>query len=145
MTTEDETTKESTPDQTHKPQTKAEKAAAWRAKRASEWTDVSRSEWQASKKLKSGHSDDEKEERKPKRKVACLIGYCGTGYHGMQLNHPNETIEGVLFDAFVKCGAVSKDNADDPKKVCRIKCVSNDRSLFNGQRGRIKVSMQQST
>jgi tRNA pseudouridine38-40 synthase len=27
------------------------------------------------------------------------------------------TIEGVLFDAMVKAGAVSKDNADDPVKV----------------------------
>lgn len=22
-------------------------------------------------------------EKKPKRKVACLVGYCGSGYHGM--------------------------------------------------------------
>lgn len=27
------------------------------------------------------------------------------------------TIEGVLFDALVRAGAVSKDNADDPVKV----------------------------
>jgi tRNA pseudouridine38-40 synthase len=27
------------------------------------------------------------------------------------------TIEGVLFDALVRAGAVSKDNADDPTKV----------------------------
>lgn len=27
------------------------------------------------------------------------------------------TIEGVLFDALVKTGAVSQDNADDPVKV----------------------------
>lgn len=27
------------------------------------------------------------------------------------------TIEGVLFDALVKAGAVSQDNADDPVKV----------------------------
>jgi tRNA pseudouridine38-40 synthase len=27
------------------------------------------------------------------------------------------TIEGVLFDALVRTGAVSKDNADDPVKV----------------------------
>jgi tRNA pseudouridine38-40 synthase len=26
----------------------------------------------------------EKEERKPKKKVACFIGYSGEGYHGMQ-------------------------------------------------------------
>jgi tRNA pseudouridine38-40 synthase len=27
----------------------------------------------------------EKEERRPKKKVACFIGYSGEGYHGMQL------------------------------------------------------------
>lgn len=27
------------------------------------------------------------------------------------------TIEGVLFDALIKVGAVSQDNADDPVKV----------------------------
>jgi tRNA pseudouridine38-40 synthase len=26
----------------------------------------------------------EKEERRPKKKVACFIGYSGEGYHGMQ-------------------------------------------------------------
>jgi hypothetical protein len=28
--------------------------------------------------------DDEKEERRPKKKVACFIGYSGEGYYGMQ-------------------------------------------------------------
>jgi len=28
---------------------------------------------------------EEREERRPKKKVAVLIGYCGTGYRGMQL------------------------------------------------------------
>ena len=28
------------------------------------------------------------------------------------------TIEGVLFEAMVKAGAVSQDNANDPAKVC---------------------------
>jgi tRNA pseudouridine38-40 synthase len=33
-------------------------------------------------------------------------------------SQPNiRTIEGVLFDAMVKAGAVSQDNADDPVKV----------------------------
>ena len=29
--------------------------------------------------------EGEKEERRPKKKVACFIGYSGEGYHGMQL------------------------------------------------------------
>lgn len=59
----------------------------------------------------------EKEERKPKRKVAVLIGYCGTGYRGMQLNPPHKTIESDIFEAFVKAGAISRANSNDPKKV----------------------------
>ena len=41
------------------------------------------------------------EERRPKRKVAVLVGYAGTGYHGLQINHNLKTIEGDLFGAFV--------------------------------------------
>lgn len=36
-------------------------------------------------------------------------------------SQPNvRTIEGVLFDALVKAGAVSDDNADDPVKVSYV-------------------------
>jgi len=28
----------------------------------------------------------EREERRPKKKVACFVGYMGDGYHGMQLS-----------------------------------------------------------
>ncbi|EPY51275.1 tRNA pseudouridine synthase Lsp1 [Schizosaccharomyces cryophilus OY26] len=68
-------------------------------------------------------------EKKPKRKVACLVGYCGTGYHGMQLNPPSKTIEGDLFDAFVKAEAVSSYNADDPKKVALARAARTDKGV----------------
>ncbi|KDQ61391.1 hypothetical protein JAAARDRAFT_123132 [Jaapia argillacea MUCL 33604] len=55
--------------------------------------------------------------RLPKRQCALLIGFCGTGCNGMQIQPDVRTIEGVLFDAMVKAGAVSQDNADDPVKV----------------------------
>lgn len=89
-------------------------------KRGNNWDDVSRRTWQETKRSKVNNDASDsvvKEDRKPKRKVACLIGYCGTGYHGMQLNPPNKTIEGAFLDAFIEAGAISKDNADDPKKV----------------------------
>ena len=70
----------------------------------------------------------------PKRKVAILMGYCGTNYQGMQLynttpftplinyqcvSNPNaKTIELELWNALVADGLVSKENAVDPKKVC---------------------------
>lgn len=69
------------------------------------------------------------EPRRPKRKVACLIGYCGTGYHGMQVNPPEKTIEGDLFKAFVDAGAISKDNANDPKKSSFMRAARTDKGV----------------
>ncbi|KAF2834371.1 pseudouridine synthase [Patellaria atrata CBS 101060] len=69
------------------------------------------------------------EERRPKRKVAVLIGYSGTGYKGMQINTTEKTIEGDLFTAFVKAGAISKANADDPKKSTLVRCARTDKGV----------------
>ncbi|KAG8914444.1 tRNA pseudouridine synthase 1 [Tulasnella sp. 408] len=56
--------------------------------------------------------------RLTKRKVAMLLSFCGTGCSGMQFQHTGErTIEGLLFEAFVKAGAISQDNSDHPAKV----------------------------
>lgn len=69
------------------------------------------------------------EERRPKRKVAVLIGYAGTGYKGMQINILEKTIEGDLFAAFVAAGAISKANADDPKKSSLVRCARTDKGV----------------
>ncbi|KAI0430331.1 pseudouridine synthase [Xylaria sp. FL1042] len=69
------------------------------------------------------------EERRPKRKVAVLIGYAGTGYHGLQINHDLRTIEGDLFAAFVAANAISKANADDPKKTSFMRCARTDKGV----------------
>ncbi len=69
------------------------------------------------------------ENRRPKRKVAVLIGYAGTGYRGMQINHDEKTIEGDLFAAFVAAGAISKANADDPKKSSLVRCARTDKGV----------------
>lgn len=71
----------------------------------------------------------EAEERRPKRKVAVMIGYSGTGYKGMQIDHKQKTIEGDLFNAFVKAGAISKANADDPKKSSLVRCARTDKGV----------------
>jgi tRNA pseudouridine38-40 synthase len=71
----------------------------------------------------------QKEERRPKKKVAVMIGYAGTGYRGMQLAHDQKTIEGDLFQAFVKAGAISKHNADDPKKSSFVRCARTDKGV----------------
>ncbi|EME84829.1 uncharacterized protein MYCFIDRAFT_135121 [Pseudocercospora fijiensis CIRAD86] len=69
------------------------------------------------------------EERRPKRKVAVLIGYSGTGYKGMQISGTEKTIEGDLFHAFIKAGAISKANAEDPKKTGLVRCARTDKGV----------------
>ncbi|KAG0206613.1 tRNA pseudouridine synthase 1 [Mortierella sp. GBA30] len=73
--------------------------------------------------------DAEKEAKIPKRKVALLMGYCGTGYQGMQVNPNAKTIEGDLFKAMVQAGAVSKDNSDDIKKVSMMRSARTDKGV----------------
>ncbi len=89
----------------------------------------------------AGEGDEEgpKAVRYPKRMCTVLMGFCGSGYSGMQMcvgfslislimrakcsiSQPDhiKTIEGVLFKALVKVGAVSQDNADNPSKVRRV-------------------------
>ncbi|PFH51845.1 hypothetical protein AMATHDRAFT_141626 [Amanita thiersii Skay4041] len=70
---------------------------------------------------------DTKAPRLPKRQCALLMGFCGTGYSGMQFQHDvPRTIEGTLFNAMVKAGAVSQDNADDPVKVNLARAARTD-------------------
>jgi tRNA pseudouridine38-40 synthase len=69
------------------------------------------------------------EDRRPKRKVAVLLGYSGTGYKGMQILPDQRTIEGDLFRAFVAARAISKANANDPKKSQLIRCARTDKGV----------------
>ncbi|KAL9948161.1 tRNA pseudouridine synthase 1 [Verticillium nonalfalfae] len=69
------------------------------------------------------------EERRPKRKVAVMVGYSGTGYYGLQINWDEKTIEGDLFKAFIAAGAISKANADDPKKSSLSRCARTDKGV----------------
>ncbi|KAF2144146.1 uncharacterized protein K452DRAFT_349917 [Aplosporella prunicola CBS 121167] len=81
--------------------------------------------------LPKGFSQEEieAESRQPKRKVVVMIGYSGTGYKGMQIMHTEKTIEGDLFTAFVKAGAISKANANDPKKSALVRCARTDKGV----------------
>lgn len=44
-------------------------------------------------------------------------------------NHREKTIEGDLFGAFVAAGAISKANADDPKKSSLVRCARTDKGV----------------
>ncbi|KAB8291701.1 hypothetical protein EYC80_006499 [Monilinia laxa] len=99
---------------------------------------------QASKRRKTMHNGEseptafstefskeeiESEVRKPKHKVAVMIGYAGTGYKGLQINTQEKTIEGDMFKAFVAAGAISKANANDPKKSALVRCARTDKGV----------------
>lgn len=70
-----------------------------------------------------------REPRIPKKKVALLVGFNGTGYQGMQLNPNCNSIESVLFDAMVKANAISKDNSDDAKKSAWMRAARTDKGV----------------
>ncbi|KAJ7583178.1 pseudouridine synthase [Mycena floridula] len=73
-----------------------------------------------------------KEPRLPKRQCALLLGFCGSAYRGMQYQKPPPgqpdypTIEGELFEALIRAGAISKDNANDPLKVNLARAARTD-------------------
>ncbi|EEY16426.1 tRNA pseudouridine synthase [Verticillium alfalfae VaMs.102] len=52
-----------------------------------------------------------------------------TGYYGLQINWDEKTIEGDLFKAFIAAGAISKANADDPKKSSLSRCARTDKGV----------------
>lgn len=58
-----------------------------------------------------------------------MVGYAGSGYKGMQINGDEKTIEGDIFKAFVAAGAISKANADDPKKSSLVRCARTDKGV----------------
>jgi len=53
----------------------------------------------------------------------------GTLFLTAHRNHTEKTIEGDLFAAFVAAGAISKANADDPKKSSLIRCARTDKGV----------------
>lgn len=60
-----------------------------------------------------------------------MIGYCGTGYNGMQIqNNPDvRTIEAEIFRALVEAGAVSKENSTDLKKNGFMRAARTDKGV----------------
>ncbi|KAJ2643904.1 tRNA pseudouridine synthase 1 [Coemansia sp. RSA 1694] len=69
------------------------------------------------------------EPRKPKRRVALLLGFCGTDFQGMQVNPNARTIEGDLFTALCEAGAVSAENATSQQKVQLTRAARTDKGV----------------
>ena len=74
-------------------------------------------------------NDEGASTRLQKRKVALFFGYCGTDYSGLQVNPGVKTIEGDIFEAFCRAGAVSKENAVNPNKVQLQRAARTDRGV----------------
>ncbi|KYK56501.1 tRNA pseudouridine synthase [Drechmeria coniospora] len=115
---------------------KREKMSANKRKKQDDWREWKRRKVNAMGDSVEGDSKNpfskeeiESEERRPKRKVAVMIGYSGTGYKGMQVNGDEPTIERDLFKAFIEAGAISKANADDPRKSSLARCARTDKGV----------------
>ncbi|SCU98921.1 LAFA_0G20868g1_1 [Lachancea sp. 'fantastica'] len=116
----------------------------WTKARKSDHEDAKTDESSANKRVKldersstptdtaQAEESETKEKRLPKRKVAVMVGYCGTGYHGMQYNPPTPTIEAELFKAFVEAGAISQANSTDLKKSGFMRAARTDKGVHAG-------------
>lgn len=64
-----------------------------------------------------------------KKKIAFLVGYCGSAYHGLQMNPGVETVEKKLQEAFISAKGISPDNADSLSKVKWSRAARTDRGV----------------
>jgi tRNA pseudouridine38-40 synthase len=70
-----------------------------------------------------------KGKRLPKRKVALIVGYRGTGYQGIQRNPKAKSIEVDIEHALVKAGAIAEFNAGSFLKVNWQRCARTDKGV----------------
>ena len=75
------------------------------------------------------------EARIPKRKLALLLSYRGTQYHGLQrqTDPALKTIEGEMRTALSKAGAVSPENAEDLSKIGWSRSARTDKRVSAAQ------------
>ncbi|KAG8414601.1 tRNA pseudouridine synthase 1 [Metarhizium acridum] len=108
---------------------KRKKQDDWREFKRRKLSDKAGESGNSEKKNPFSKEEIASEERRPKRKVAVMIGYSGTGYKGMQVNGDEPTIERDLFRAFIDAKAISKANADDPRKSSLARCARTDKGV----------------
>ncbi len=66
-----------------------------------------------------------------KKKVAMLLSFCGQGYLGMQINHGFKTIEGDLFEAFLKLGIMDEESFKLPQSIHFQRAARTDKGVSN--------------
>ena len=64
-----------------------------------------------------------------KKKVAMLLSFCGQGYFGMQINHGFKTIEGELFQAFLKLGIMDEESFKFPQSIHFQRAARTDKGV----------------
>ncbi|KAL3864952.1 hypothetical protein ACJMK2_006593 [Sinanodonta woodiana] len=64
-----------------------------------------------------------------KKKVAILFGYCGKGYHGLQINKDMPTIERDILQALVKAECIPQEHADDMSKMSFQRASRTDKGV----------------
>ncbi|XP_075711359.1 pseudouridylate synthase 1 homolog [Rhinoderma darwinii] len=67
----------------------------------------------------------------PKKKHAIQMAYCGSGYHGMQINNRNPfpTIEGQIISALVKAQCIPEICSSNLKLVRFQRCARTDKGV----------------
>lgn len=65
----------------------------------------------------------------PKIKVALLIGFCGLGYQGMQINPGANTIEKHLQKALYRAGSIDPRNMERIQKIAWMRCARTDKGV----------------
>lgn len=66
---------------------------------------------------------------KKKKKFAILLSYAGQGYLGMQFNRGFKTIEGELFQAFLKLGIMDNDSFNTPQSIHFQRAARTDKGV----------------
>jgi tRNA pseudouridine38-40 synthase len=97
------------------------------------WDEQKDDDSSQSKKMKTNDEENDEESlsnenKAPKRKVALIIGYDGSGYSGLQTNPSVTTIEDTLLQAIVKAGGISEMNAEF-KKVAWSRSSRTDKGV----------------
>jgi tRNA pseudouridine(38-40) synthase len=64
-----------------------------------------------------------------KRKYALAIAYCGTNYHGLQVNPGAITIEAILERALLLCGAIQESNYGHLQKISWTRAARTDKGV----------------
>lgn len=70
-----------------------------------------------------------KEDSRSKKKVAILLGYCGSGYMGMQMNPGAKTIEAELERALYRAGLMIKQNYGFIQKLHFMRAARTDKGV----------------